>query len=87
MIPRSKPLLNRTIFSRSPEFTATPEQMEGDVLREVAGYLEELKQQADVSQFIKKEPFKDGGRWNFPWSDETGHSGETKVEAVVEEQK
>jgi hypothetical protein len=50
-----------------PEFEATPEQMAGDVLREVAGYLEILRQQSDVSKFISKQPFKGDGRWSYDW--------------------
>ena len=50
-----------------PEFSATAEQMEGNVLQEVVGYLEQLKLQGDVSKFIRKEPFK-VGQWShqFP---------------------
>jgi hypothetical protein len=59
-----------------PEFEATPEQMEGDVLREVAGYLEVLRQQADVSRFIKKEPFKGDGRWSYDWAAESAGGGD-----------
>ncbi|KAH7073954.1 HAD-like domain-containing protein [Paraphoma chrysanthemicola] len=60
-----------------PEFEATPEQMEGDdVLREVAGYLEMLRQQADVSKFINKQPFKSDGRWNFDWPNEAAGGGD-----------
>ncbi|KAF1831994.1 hypothetical protein BDW02DRAFT_571482 [Decorospora gaudefroyi] len=67
-----------------PEFSATPEQMEGDVLRVVAGYLETLRRQVDVSKFIKKEPFKDDGRWSFDWPDEAAGGGEmtAKVSAA-----
>jgi hypothetical protein len=60
-----------------PEFEATPEQMESDdVLREVAGYLEMLRQQADVSKFISKHPFKADGRWNFDWPNEAAGGGD-----------
>lgn len=54
-----------------PEFRATPEQMQGDVLCEVAGYLELLRQQADVSSFVRIEPFKEEGRWTYEWPAET----------------
>lgn len=50
-----------------PEFEATPEQMEGDVLREVAGYLELARHQADVSKFIKREPFDNGRQYKYVW--------------------
>ncbi|RYO48544.1 hypothetical protein AA0116_g12472 [Alternaria tenuissima] len=59
-----------------PEFSATPEQMEGDVLREVAGYLEALRTQADVSRFIRKEPFAADGRYTFDWPDADAGGGE-----------
>ena len=59
-----------------PDFSATPEQMEGDVLREVAGYLEVLRQQSDVSKFISKEPFQDVGRWTYDWPDAPAAGGE-----------
>jgi hypothetical protein len=61
-----------------PEFEATPEQMEGDMLREVAGYLEILRQQADVSKFINKQPFKGDGRWSYDWPVEAPNGGEMK---------
>jgi hypothetical protein len=64
-----------------PEFEATPEQMEGDVLREVAGYLEILRQQADISKFIHKQPFKGDGRWNFDWPAEAAGGGAMKDKA------
>ncbi|KAF2826083.1 HAD-like protein [Ophiobolus disseminans] len=64
-----------------PEFEATPEQMEGDVLREVAGYLEILRHQGDVSKFINKEPFRGDGRWGYDWPAESAGGGdmESKV--------
>ncbi|CAO2648632.1 Nn.00g078990.m01.CDS01 [Neocucurbitaria sp. VM-36] len=62
-----------------PEFSATPEQMEGDVLREVAGYLEALRQQTDVSKYIRADPFKEGGQWSFDWPEEAAGGGEMKV--------
>jgi hypothetical protein len=66
-----------------PEFSATPEQMQGDVLREVAGYLEALRRQADVSKFINKEPFTAGGKYTFDWPDDVAGGGEltSKVSA------
>jgi hypothetical protein len=64
-----------------PEFEATPEQMEGDVLREVAGYLEILRQQADISKFIHKQPFRGDGRWNFDWPAEAAGGGAMKDKA------
>ncbi|KAJ4369991.1 hypothetical protein N0V83_005755 [Neocucurbitaria cava] len=66
-----------------PEFSATPEQMEGDVLREVAGYLEALKHRADVSKYIRAEPFKDGGKWSFDWPEEAAGGGEMKSKASM----
>ncbi|KAF3050692.1 hypothetical protein E8E11_010646 [Didymella keratinophila] len=50
------------------EFNATPEQMREDKLREVAGYLEVLRTQQDVSKFMREEPFAhSGGRWIYEW--------------------
>ena len=68
-----------------PEFSATPEQMQGDVLREIAGYLEALRTQADVSRFIQKQPFTPGGQWTFDWPDDAAGGGEltSKVSAGV----
>ena len=65
-----------------PEFEATPEQMEGDVLREVAGYLDVLRHQEDVSKYINKQPFKGDGRWNYNWPVETASGGEMKSKAT-----
>jgi hypothetical protein len=65
-----------------PEFEATPEQMEGDMLCEVAGYLEILRQQADVSKFISKQPFKGDGRWSFHWPAETMAGGGEMKEKI-----
>ncbi|KNG50390.1 phosphoprotein phosphatase [Stemphylium lycopersici] len=73
-----------------PEFSATPEQMQGDILREVAGYLEALRRQSDVSKFINKEPFKEGGTWTFDWPDNVaGGGGEmtSKVSASTPSKK
>ncbi|KAF2182822.1 HAD-like protein [Zopfia rhizophila CBS 207.26] len=59
-----------------PEFEATPEQLKGDVLREVAGYLRVLQMQVDVSCFIKKEPFKADERWTMEeWGDNGAEGG------------
>jgi len=66
-----------------PEFSATPEQMEGDILREVAGYLEALRWQTDVSRFIKMVPFKDGGQWTFDWPDSAAGGGEMTNKATA----
>jgi hypothetical protein len=50
------------------EFSATPEQMREDKLREVAGYLEVLRTQRDVSKFMRKEPFAlSSGKWTYEW--------------------
>ncbi|KAH6642647.1 HAD-like domain-containing protein [Boeremia exigua] len=50
------------------EFTATSEQMREDKLLEVAGYLEGLRSQQDVSKFMRKEPFQhDSGKWAYEW--------------------
>lgn len=70
-----------------PEFTATPEQMEGDALREVAGYLEMLRRQEDVSKFIRTEPFVCDGRWSFEWPDEIAGGGETTTKAPGKKNK
>ncbi len=61
-----------------PEFMATPEQMKDNVLQEVAGYLEALRGQGDVSRFIHKQPFK-RGRWSFQFPDEAEPSDCAKV--------
>ncbi|KAJ4362119.1 hypothetical protein N0V95_001577 [Ascochyta clinopodiicola] len=50
------------------EFSATPQQMREDKLREVAGYLEALRTQQDVSKFMRKEHFQHStGRWTYEW--------------------
>lgn len=64
-----------------PEFSATPEQMQGDVLREIAGYLEVLRKQSDVSKFIRKVPFVEGGQWTFEWPDSIAGGGEMTAKA------
>lgn len=53
------------------EFSATPEQMREDTLREVAGYLELLRTQNDVSKFMKREEFKHStSRWAYDWPEQ-----------------
>jgi hypothetical protein len=70
-----------------PEFEATPEQMEGDVLREVAGYLEILRQQSDVSKFIHQLPFK-GGLWSYEWpNDEAAEGGDMKDKVTLKDKR
>lgn len=50
------------------EFNATPEQMREDKLCEIAGYLEVLRTQQDVSKFMRKEPFEHStGKWIYGW--------------------
>lgn len=50
------------------EFNATPEQMREDKLREIAGYLETLRTQQDVSKFMRKEPFEHStSKWIYAW--------------------
>lgn len=66
-----------------PEFEATPEQMEGDVLREVAGYLEVLRSQADISKFINKQPFMGDGRWNYDWPVDSPGGGDLKDKVSI----
>lgn len=70
-----------------PEFSATPEQMQGDVLRKVAGYLEFLRQQTDVSKFIHKEPFQDDDRWDYQWPDDTAGGGEMETKVSTNKKK
>lgn len=70
-----------------PEFSATPEQMDGDVLREVAGYLEILRQQADVSKFMNQTPFEGDGRWGYEWSDDIAGGGEMTSKASTKKNK
>ncbi|KAF2268944.1 HAD-like protein [Lojkania enalia] len=59
-----------------PEFHGSAEEMKSDVLREVAGYLEVVKMQYDVSSFMRKEPFQANGRWFYDWKDEMAGAGE-----------
>lgn len=50
------------------EFSATPQQMREDRLREVAGYLEMLRTQQDVSKFMQRDPFQhDSDKWAYEW--------------------
>lgn len=50
------------------EFSATPQQMKEDKLQEVAGYLEVLRTQQDVSKFISKEHFEHStSKWLYQW--------------------
>lgn len=53
-----------------PEFKNTPEQRQTDVLKQVAGYLEELRTQADVSTFVGKRSFRIDDGWSRPWPEE-----------------
>jgi hypothetical protein len=57
-----------------PEFTATPEQMTRDFLREVAGYLEVVRQYDNASAFIRQEPFQADGQWQYDWPHELNGS-------------
>jgi hypothetical protein len=57
------------------EFSATKQQMQEDKLRDVAGYLDVLRTQQDVSKFIKREPFQhDSEKWAYAWPEDT-HAG------------
>ncbi|KAF2196368.1 HAD-like protein [Delitschia confertaspora ATCC 74209] len=58
-----------------PEFDGTPEQMKSDMLREVAGYLEQIKMYADVSAFMNKTPFKADGSWSMDWQTDVSDGG------------
>ncbi|KAF2128727.1 HAD-like protein [Dothidotthia symphoricarpi CBS 119687] len=66
-----------------PEFKADLQDVKQDVLREVAGYLEFLRTQADVSKFISKDPFKFDGRWQYAWPCETTDAEGGKLESQV----
>jgi hypothetical protein len=66
-----------------PEFEATPEQMEGDMLREVAGYLEIVRHQGDVSKFVHKQPFKGDGRWSYDWPADSAGGGEMESKVTL----
>jgi hypothetical protein len=50
-----------------PEFSATPEQMMSDILKEVAGYLEIVRMQDNVSSFMRTRPFRADGTWTREW--------------------
>lgn len=69
-----------------PEFKASDTDAKQDVLREVAGYLEVLRMQADVSKFIHKEPFKFDGRWQYDWPSEApdGQGGKLETKASLD---
>jgi len=67
-----------------PEFAATKEQLDGDVLREVAGYLEIVRHQGDVSKFINKQPFK-AGIWSFDWPDESASGGDLESKVTLKD--
>jgi hypothetical protein len=56
-IPEFAGILNADGTSREPE----------DILGQVAGYLDVLKMQEDVSRFIHKDPFKADGTWAIEW--------------------
>jgi hypothetical protein len=70
-----------------PEFAGvTDEGNKQDILGEVAGYLELLKMQEDVSKFIHKTPFKADGTWSFDWEHlmpEKGDVSDTKSETLL----
>ena len=51
-----------------PEFTATGDTGHGkEVLGQVVAYLEEARQWADISAFVKKRPFKVDAGWKWDW--------------------
>lgn len=50
-----------------PEFKNKAEQKKTDVLKQVAGYLEELRWQVDVSAFIRTRSFRIDDGWSRPW--------------------
>ncbi|KAI9721449.1 MAG: hypothetical protein M1812_002211 [Candelaria pacifica] len=52
------------------EFTGKPAQMRLDVLRQVVGYLEELRWQGDVSSFMKQTPFNIDSGWDHQWPED-----------------
>lgn len=53
-----------------PEFKGESVEMTGDVLQEVAGYLELLRFQKDVSQYMRKSPFKGDGTHAYQWPED-----------------
>ncbi|KAF1926827.1 HAD-like protein [Didymella exigua CBS 183.55] len=70
------------------EFNATPEQMREDKLREIAGYLETLRTQQDVSKFMRKEPFGHGtGKWIYEWPEKDALTQETAYQGGQLESK
>lgn len=69
------------------EFSATPQQMQEDKLRDVAGYLEALRFQEDVSRFIKRQPFQhDSGKWTYEWpqTDPSTQGGELQAKVSMQ---
>lgn len=52
-----------------PEFTRTGETDQGgkEVLGQVVAYLEEARQWADISAFVRKWPFKVDAGWKWDW--------------------
>lgn len=52
---------------RIPEFVGAKEQEEGDVLRQVVGYLEVLRGVENVSAFVRRTPFVVDGGWDWVW--------------------
>ncbi|KAI9796230.1 MAG: hypothetical protein M1835_004492 [Candelina submexicana] len=54
-----------------PEFTGGAAQMKLDLLRQVVGYVEELRWQVDVSSFIKQNPFRVDSGWDHQWVDDS----------------
>ncbi len=53
-----------------PEFTGGAAQMRLDLLRQVVGYLDELRWQQDVSSFMKRTPFRIDSGWDHQWQDD-----------------
>lgn len=81
-----------------PEFEGVPKgrgrevELEQRVLNELAGYLERVRYQANVSSFIREKPFTADGEWWYEWPKMEGivepkaeEEGEVKVEAVHNE--
>ena len=53
-----------------PEFTKTGETDQGkQVLGQVVAYLEEARQWADISAFVRKRPFKVDAGWEWNWAE------------------
>ncbi|KAF2744468.1 HAD-like protein [Sporormia fimetaria CBS 119925] len=68
-----------------PEFEATDEQMHSDILREVAGYLQQARMQDNVSSFIRENDFVADGRWQYDWPDEMAGGVEVGEQAHLRE--